>query len=129
MLKLQPAVKRNIFYVALVDLLLSLLLQLMFILLSAWDISVVLGNLLGYCASVLNFFLLCLTVQSAVIKDPDDAKTLIKTSQRLRFLMMLAIAIIANFIPCFNLYAVIIPFTFNGIAVVLRTYIFKDKES
>ena len=129
MSKLQPAVKKNIIYIALVDAVLSLIMQLVFFLLSQWDITVLLGNLLGYLGCVLNFTLLCVTVQSAVVKEPDDAKKLIKMSQRLRLLMMLAIAVVGYFAVCFNLYAVIIPFTFNGIAVVLRTYVFKDKES
>lgn len=127
MKRLEPAVIKNTAYIAAVDLLLSLIMQSVFLTLSRWSAEVLFGNVLGYLASVGNFFLLCLTVQSAVNKEEDDAKKLIAMSQRLRLLMMLAVAIVGYLVPFFNLYAAIIPFLFNGIAVFISSRFIKVK--
>lgn len=125
--RIDRAVILNTVYVALVDLVLSALMQSVFVILSAWSIEVLFGNILGYVASVLNFFLLGLTVQSAVGKDNDDAKRFIAMSQRLRLLMMLAFAVVGYLLPFCNLYSVVIPFLFNGMAVFLISRVVKEK--
>ena len=85
-----------------------------------------LGNLLGFSATVGNFFLMGLTVQNAVVKEEDEAKKLIKASQQLRLFGMLAVALIGYLVPVFNLYAVVIPYLFPRIAIALRPVIKKD---
>ncbi len=126
MKNVEPAIIKNISRVACIDLVLSLLMQSVFLLLGIWDIGVLFGNFLGYIASVLNFFLLCITVQSAVQREKDDAKRLIAMSQRMRLLMMLAFAVVGFLVPVFNPYAVVIPFLFNGVAVFIISRLVKD---
>ncbi len=127
MTKADPVIVKNIIYIAVVDLVLSIVMQSAFAFLGGWDVSVLLGNILGYSASVANFSLLCFTVQRAVNRAPEDAKKYIAVSQRLRLLLILAIAVIGYVVKVFNPIAVVIPFLFNGIAVFIRSFIIKEK--
>ena len=91
-----------------------------FLILSKWDYTVLLGNILGFLAAVINFLLLGITVQNAVLKEEKDAKYLMKLSQTGRLFLMFIIALIGYLVPFFNILAVIIPFLFPRIAIALR---------
>ena len=127
-MKLDATVKRETEFIALFTAVLSLLMQSVFLIISKWDYTVLLGNLLGYLAGLGNFVLLGITVQNAVTKSEDDAKKLIKLSQQLRLFGMLGIALIGYLVPVFHIIAVIIPFLFPRIAIALRSALIKDKD-
>ena len=74
-LKIDKTVRRETLFVAVYTVILSALMEAVFLLIGKWDYTVLLGNLLGAGGAVLNFFLMGLTVQSAVMKDEKDAKT------------------------------------------------------
>lgn len=125
MKKIDPVIWKETGFVAAVSLILSIFMQSIFLIIShwvdgAWDYTVVLGNLLGYVFTVLNFFLMCLTVQKALGKEEKDAANFIRLSQILRLLLLFVTALVAYFIPCFNIIAVIIPFIFPRIAITFR---------
>ena len=126
MKKVDATVLRETYYIATITAILSVLLQSVFLIVSRWDYTVLLGNILGFAASVGNFFLMGLTVQSAVNKESDDAKKLIKLSQSFRLLGLLIIALIAYLIPIFNVIAFAIPLLFPRIAIFLRPMIIKE---
>lgn len=125
--KVDPTVKRETCYIAGFVLALSAVMELVFALLGAWNITVLLGNLLGGFAAVLNFFLMGLTIQSALGMEEKDAKNRMKASQSMRMLMLLGFCVIGGVAPCFNLYAALIPLVFPRIAVGLRPMF--DKKS
>jgi len=120
MKKIDATVLKETGFIAAFTLILSLLMQSVFLIIGKWDYTVLLGNLLGYLAAVGNFFLLGLTVQSAVEKEEKDAKNLMKLSSTLRLLMMFVIAIIGYAVPVFNVIAMIIPYLFPRIALAIR---------
>ena len=126
MKKVDATVIRETKYIAAVTLIFSVLLQSVFLILSLWNYTVLLGNILGVLAAVGNFFLLGLTVQSAVNKDTDDAKNTMKLSKTLRFLLLFIIAVIGYLLPIFNTIAVIIPYLFPRIAIALRPILKKE---
>lgn len=107
-------------YIAASVLILSMLMQAIFLITGKWDITVLLGNLLGGGAAVANFFFMGLTVQNAVEKDEKEAANLMKLSQSGRLFAMFVIALVGHLAPCFNLLAVVIPFIFPRIAVMVR---------
>jgi len=117
--KVDPVIRRNTVYIACCVGILSMLMQAVYLLISAWNITVLLGNLLGAFAAVLNFFLMALTVQSALEKEPKDASSQMKASQSLRMIMLLVFCVIGAVAPCFDLVAVLIPLAFPGIAAKL----------
>jgi len=116
---LDPTVKRETIYVAAVVLLLSVLMQAVFLVIGRWDLTVLWGNLLSGTAAVLNFLLLGITVQNAVTKEEKEAKTMIKASQSLRLVFLLVVAVIGAALPAdFHLWEVLIPLLFPRIAVM-----------
>jgi len=94
--------------------------QSVFLIIGKWDYTVLLGNLLGIIATILNFFLMGLTVQNALSKEEKDAKNIMKLSQSGRLFMMFAFALIGYLVPVFNAIAVVVPFLFPRIAIMLR---------
>lgn len=127
MKKVDSTVIKETKFIGAVTLILSLLLQSVFLILSLWNYTVLLGNILGIIAAVGNFFLLGLSVQSAVQKSEDDAKNTMKLSKTLRFLMLFIIAAIGYVTPIFNTIAVIVPYLFPRIAIALRPILIKEK--
>lgn len=122
MKKLDKTVKNESIYIALWVVILSLLMESVFLIISRWDFTVILGNLLGAAAAILNFFLLGLTVQNVANKDDQDrAKTTMKFSQVFRLLALAIVIILAIiFKNVFNLWATIIPLIFPRIAIAFR---------
>lgn len=137
MKKIDPIVLKETGFIALVSLILSVFMQSIFLAIdnwvpSAWDYSVILGNLIGYIAAVGNFFLMGLTVQKALGKEQKNAANLMRLSQMLRILMLFVVALVAFLIDmkvgCFNIIALVIPYFFPRIAVIVRQMVISIKQ-
>lgn len=128
MKKIDETVRKETVYIALVTLILSMVMQSVFLIIHRWDYTVLLGNLLGFAAGVLNFFLMGLTVQKAVLLDEEAAKNKVQISQMLRMVMLIAFAVIAGVVKCFSLAAFVITLLFPRIAVFFRPYINKKND-
>ncbi len=125
MKRLDPVIKRETLYIGAWVLILSAIMQAVFLIIGKWDYTVLLGNLLTGSASVLNFFLMALTVQRAVDKEEKDARGTMKASQALRNLMMFVIVVLGVLLPCFNIWASIIPVFFPRISMLFRAMLNK----
>ena len=128
MQKIDKTVARETVYIAAVTFVLSVAMQMVFAVIHRWDYTVLLGNILGFVAAVLNFFLMGITVQKAVVMSPEDAKKRVKLSQSLRLMMLGLFAIVAGVFKCFSLISFVIPLLFPRIGVTLRPLFDKDKE-
>ena len=120
MKKLDPVVIKETIYIGVISLIFSAIMQSVFLIIGKWDYTVLLGNLLGYFAIIANFIVMGFGVQKAVTKDEKEAKSVMKISQTYRMLIMFVVAIIGHVVPVFNLIAVVIPFLFPRIAIMLR---------
>lgn len=120
MKSIEPAVKKETAYIAGWSLLLSVVMELVFWAVGAMDVTVPLGNLLGVAASLLNFFLMGLTIQRAIGLEEKAASARMKLSQMLRMLMVLVLAVLGLALPCFHTIAVLVPFFFPRIAISFR---------
>ena len=120
MKKIDATVLKETKYIAAWIFIFSVLMQAVFLVISEWNYTVLLGNILSAVFSVLNFFLMGLTVQKALDKDEKEAKTLVKVSQLYRSLMILVVTVIGVALPCFNTVAVIVPVFFPRIAIAMR---------
>ena len=125
MKKIDPTVVKETAYITAFTIIFSMLMQAVFLIVQKWDYTVLLGNLLGIIAVVLNFLLMGITVQNAVLKEEKDAKNLMKLSQTGRLFMMFVFALIGYLVPVFNAIAVVIPFLFPRIAIMLRPFFMK----
>ena len=119
MKKFDPAVRAQILYVAAVTLILSVLLQAVFLIIGYWDVTVLLGNLYGAAVAVFNFFLLALTVTRAVEKEEKEAGQMLRASQAGRLFLQFVLALVGALVPLFHTVAVLIPFLFPRVAVSL----------
>ena len=130
MKKIDETILKETRYVALWVLILSLLMQAVFLVIQKWDYTVLLGNLLSALAGILNFFLMGLTVQKALTKDEKEAKTTMKLSMLYRFFILIAVAVMGALIPsCFNVWAVLIALFFPRIGILFRPLFDKKKKS
>lgn len=120
MKRIDPTVIKETKYIAVWVLVLSVLMQAVFLVLGKWDYTVLLGNLLCALISIVNFFLMGLTVQKVLSKEEKEAKKAIRLSQTYRLLLMLVVLIVGVVLPCFSTWAVLIPVIFPRIAIALR---------
>ena len=125
--KIDATVIKETGFVAVMTLILSVLLQAVFLVIGKWDYTVLLGNVLGAFAGIANFFLMGLTVQASLGLEVKDAKSRMKLSQTLRTLLMFAVAVVGYLVPVFNLITVVIPFLFPRIAVTVRAIMIKKQ--
>ena len=127
MKKIDATVLKETKYIAAWVLILSALMQSVFLIIGKWDITVLLGNILSAAAAVLNFFFIGITVCKALEKDEADAKSTMKLSQTYRFLFLVIVVILGAVLPCFNIFTVAIPLLFPRIAIAFRPMFDKKK--
>lgn len=120
MKKIDGTVLKETKYISFWVLILSLLMQAVFLVIGKWDFSVLLGNILTSFAVIVNFLLMGITVQNALEKEEKEAKSLMRMSQMYRFLFLLVVIVVGVVLSCFNTWAVIIPVFFPRIAVMFR---------
>lgn len=118
--KIDKTVQKETGYIALWVLIFSALMQAVFLVIGKWDLTVLFGNLLGFAAVVGNFFLMGLSIQKSLSKDPKDAKGYMQFSHSMRLIMLLLVAVIGYIVPLFNLWSVVIPYLFPRVAIALR---------
>lgn len=141
MKKIDPIVLKETGFVALISFVMCVFMNAVFLIIDyfvdgAWSWLVLLGTVIGYVAAVGNFFLMGLTVVKALGKEGKDAANLIKLSQMGRLLMLFLIALGAYLIDLFAfeefsvgfIIAVVIPYTFPRIGVMLRPLASKIKQ-
>lgn len=121
-------VKQETKYIAIWVIILSIIMQSVFLIAGKWDYTVLLGNILSGVFAVANFFFMGVTVEKSVLKEEKDAKMTIRASQSLRSFMLFAVAAVGVLLPCFNMWASIIPLFFARIAIAFRPY-FNKKEN
>ena len=127
-MKIDSTVKRETRYIALMAIALSLLMELVFIVIGQWSYKVLLGNILGAGVAVLNFFLMGLTVQNAVLLEEKEARDKMKLSMTLRSFLLMLTAVLGVVVPVFNAPATIIQLFFVRIAIALRPVFIKEKD-
>ena len=120
MLKIDAVVRRETLYIAAWIVVFSAGMEAVFLLLGAWDPSVLYGNLVGGAAAVLNFLLMGLTVQAALGKTEKEAAKIVRLSQTLRMGMLLIIALIVCLVSALHIIAALVPLLFPRIAIMFR---------
>ena len=120
MKKIDSTVVLETKYIALWIVIFSVIMEAVFLVISKWDYTVLLGNLLSATIGVLNFLFMGITVQNALEKEEKEAKNLMKASQALRTLFLFVSVVIGVALPCFNMWAVLITLLFPRIAIAIR---------
>lgn len=121
MKKIDKTVKRETLFVLAGSVILSALMESVFLIIGKWNLPVLFGNLLGVGFSVLNFLLMGITVQGSIGKDEKAIRTRVRFSIVFRELMLLGIAVGAYFLPSvFNIIAYLISLFFPRITIMAR---------
>ena len=120
---MDPAVKKETGYIAVWVVLLSLIMEAVFLLIRKWDLSVLFGNLGGAAAAIGNFFLMALIATRAMNRaiengKPEEAAARVKATAMIRLLgsVLLCVILIAVFKT--NVYATLIPMLFPRIGIM-----------
>ena len=130
-MKLQPAVKKELFHIALGTAILSLIMNFIFLLIGKWDFSVLWGTLFGACFAILNFLALGITVQSVAARyaaSEKRAKATMQTSYTLRMFLTLGIGIVGFICPAFNGIAVLCTLVFPRITILFLTHSSRNEK-
>ena len=129
MKNIDPAIKNMTSYIALTTLIMSALMEAVFLIIGRWDLPVLFGNLLGAGVGILNFFLMGLGLQKALDKDEKDAKATVAFSHTMRFFLMAVVLVLAAVLDCFNLLTAVVSLIFPTVGVYLRAISIKNEES
>lgn len=127
MVKADATVCRETKYIATSSAVLSVVLQVVFVLFRRWDYTVLLGNLLSFAIGVANFYFMGVSVEKALGMDAADARKCMRASQSARNFCIFAVLAIGVLLPVFNTVSVILPIFFPRLAVSFRP-LFKEKE-
>lgn len=120
--RLDPVVRGTVAYVAAWVIAGGMLVQGVCLVLGWWDLTVLLGSVLGSATAVGNFLLMCLMIQKAVTQTEKQAKNTVKLSQGLRLMMQGLILVLAAVIPVFNIWTAAIPLLIPRIAISVREW-------
>ena len=121
--KMEPAVRRQCVYILAVTVILSALMQAVFLVSGFWDYTVLLGNLWGLAVANLNFYLLAVAVTRAVEREEKEARQLLQASHSKRLFLQFLLALIGALIPVFHILAVVIPLLFPRVALALLPFV------
>lgn len=124
MKKIDRTVLRETLFVAAGTVILSIVLNAVYVLIGKWDLRVLFGNILGAAVAVLNFLLMALTVQHALGKDEKAIKTRVQFSLLFRLLFMFVVALVAYLLPkYFDIIPLLISFFFPRLVIMCRGFI------
>lgn len=124
-MKLQPAVKKTVRLLSLgCGICLAIMLAVFGVLhllgLISFDYTVILGGLAGTGIAVLNFVLMCLTVQAAAqIEDKKRMKSKLQLSYNGRMILQAGWVVAAFLLPCFQPVAAALPLLFPSVVIIL----------
>ena len=126
MTKIDDTVRRETVYIAAWVVILSVVLQAVFLVVGLWSFDVLVSNVLSAAAAIANFLLMGITIQKAVNKEQKDAAQMMKFSQSGRMFMQFAAAAVG--VLFFNPITAIVPLFFPRIAIVFRPFIGKKTD-
>lgn len=109
-MKLQDAVKKEVFHIALGTAIVFGLENIVYLVIKQWSGAVLAGSILGSVLAFVNFLILALTVQNiAATSDEKRARLKMQFSYSMRMLMILVGLIIAFALPFFDGISAIFP--------------------
>ncbi|MBR5767359.1 MAG: ATP synthase subunit I [Clostridia bacterium] len=128
MFELDPAVKKETLFLAGAEAVMTAIMFAVFLALGRFDLSVLAGGMIGFAVSLLNFFLMCLTVQRSVRYDDDKKrKTMMNASMGLRLLLAFALLGVSIGLLGANPIAALLPLLFPRITIIIRQIMLKKE--
>lgn len=123
MQKIDQTVRKETGYVALWILILSAVMQAVFLIIGKWHYAVLIANLISAAAGVLNFLFMGISLQKSLTKEPKDAALFMRGSAAGRFCVLAVITVLnvllAKSLHFPAIFAALIPLIFPRIAIAL----------
>lgn len=131
MKKVDEAIKKETLFIIYGMLILSALMNAVYLLAGKWSLFVLMGNAIGAAVSVLNFFLMGITIQRSLNDEAGEAKRRMRISQQLRILMVFLAICAAAVLTVYGvvpenqttayIIALVLPLLFNRIIISVRS--------
>jgi|GEM_PF-457968 len=129
-MKLDPAVKKESLFIALTTLAGGAVVQLVFLLIGRWNLSVLLGGVIGWAAAAANFFFMSVTVQRAVASgDEARAKQMMSLSYTVRTLGLLGVVALSLIVDAIHWIPVVAAVFLPRAAILVRQLTQKKEET
>ena len=143
-MKVDKNVKKETLNIALGMLIMSALMNVVFLVFGKWRLGVLWSNLLVGTAMVMNFFLMCMTIQKAITcGDEKKARAMATLSQTVRLLALAGIVALgaafsnvgdyfgkaSETTAPFEFLALLPPLFFNRITLMVRSSAIKKEEA
>lgn len=128
MKSIDPTIKKETGYIALMVLILSALMEAVYLITGHWDLTVLYGNLLGAFAGILNFFLMGLGLQNSLNKDEKGVKATVSFSYSMRFLLLAVVIILSVVLDIFSTIPAVLSLLFPSIGVFIKAFLLKKNE-
>ena len=128
-MKLDKTVKKETGIVLLGTVILSAVMVGIFAIVGRFDYTVVTGAAYGSALAVLNFFLMGLTVQSAVSAEKNAAKKKIQLSYTVRSFALVVLLGVGVYLPYFHWLPVLASALFPRITIIFRSFMLKKQNA
>lgn len=130
-MKIDATVKKETLFIMYGMLILSALMEAVYLIIGYWHISVLIANVIGAGISILNFFLMGISIQKSLNDEPEDAKRRLKVSQQFRQLLVFVVICAGASVCAFGvvseertlgyIIALVLPLLFNRITIAIRS--------
>lgn len=128
-MKLTAVVAKNLKKITVLNLLLTVVENIVFLAVGYWSVQVLAGSALGLAVSVLNFYLLGISVQKAMDKEPKAAQAYMQSTYNGRMLIETVALIAAFVLPYFNGFAAVFPLIFTRISIMIIQKFDKNNDN
>ncbi len=133
-MKQNRAAQKETLFVLAGSLVLSLLMQAIFLLCGKWRLGVLYSNLITVFVTTLNFYLMCLSLERAVARGEEEGqvKARMKASYTARMLLLAAVVGGCGYVAVtwgtFDLWALLIPLVFTRLTLLVRGRMLAKQE-
>lgn len=129
MVGIRPAGLKHFIRVTKCNAVLTAVENVVFLRMSKWDYTVLIGSLWGLLMTSLYFYLICVSVPRALQnQNPNVARKHIQATYIERMLVVVLGIIIAFKLPFIHSWAAVIPLLFTRISISILYYNHKEKE-
>lgn len=119
-MKLQPAVKKELFHITVGTIVLGAVMNIIFLLIGKWDMPVLYGCLMGCAWAIINFLLLGISVQLATAESSESrSKLKLQLSYSLRMIGTIIIVVLGVKLSCFSWISTVIPLLFPRLTIAI----------
>ncbi len=122
-------VYKNLEMVVKINIILTVIENIGFMLAELWDIKVLVGSIWGLTIACIYFYMICTSITSALrLDDTEMATKMVRQGQRQRMLVIVIGVIGAFFIPFMYWPAALIPLLFTRISILFIGFRKGDEE-